>query len=71
MLQNRAAIDFLLLAQGHGSQNFDCMCCMHLSDHSKSIYKSIQDLQNGVKKLQVDGGLGIFGGLFGSLGVWI
>ena len=70
-LQNCAAIDFLLLAQGHGSQDFDCMCCINLSDHSKSIYKSIQDLQNGVKKLQVDGGLGIFGGFFGSLGVWI
>lgn len=71
MLQNHAAIDFLLLAQGHGCQDFDGMCCMNLSDHSKSIDKNIQDLQNEVKKLQVDDGLDIFGGLFGSLRVWI
>ena len=68
--QNHAAID-LLLAQGHGCQDFDGMCCMKLSDHSKSIHKSTQDLQNGVKKLQVGEGLDIFGGLFRSLGVWI
>ena len=66
-LQNHAAIDFLLLAQGHGCQDFDGMFCMNLSDHSKSIYKSIQDLQNGVKKLQVDDRLDIFPGLFGSV----
>ncbi|KFW96667.1 hypothetical protein N336_00560, partial [Phalacrocorax carbo] len=36
-----AAIDFLLLAQGHGCQDFDQLCCMNLSDHSESIHKSI------------------------------
>ena len=41
-LQNCAAIDFLLLAQGHGCEEFDSMCCMNLSDHSESIHRSLQ-----------------------------
>lgn len=48
-LQNRAAIDFLLLAHGHGCQDFDGMCCMNLSDHSESIHKSIQKLMDQTK----------------------
>ncbi|KFV40362.1 hypothetical protein N341_01523, partial [Tyto alba] len=40
-----AAIDFLLLAQGHRYKDFKEMCCMNLSDHSESVHKSIQDLQ--------------------------
>ncbi|KGL95489.1 hypothetical protein N301_12407, partial [Charadrius vociferus] len=39
-----AAIDFLLLAHGHGCQDFDGMCCMNLTDHSQSIHASIQQL---------------------------
>ncbi|KGL72573.1 hypothetical protein N309_04076, partial [Tinamus guttatus] len=39
-----AAIDFLLLAQGHGCQDFDGLC-MSLSAHSESIHKSIKNLQ--------------------------
>ncbi|KFP02344.1 hypothetical protein N300_01171, partial [Calypte anna] len=39
-----AAIDFFLLAHGHGCEDFDGMCCMNLSDHSRSIHKEIQQL---------------------------
>ncbi|KFV49163.1 hypothetical protein N341_08254, partial [Tyto alba] len=42
---------FLLLAQGHGCDEFEGMCCMNLSDHSESIFKSIQQLKDGVKRL--------------------
>lgn len=42
-LQNWAATDFLLLAQGHGCEDFNRTCCMNLSDHS--VHKSIQDLK--------------------------
>ncbi|KGL76218.1 hypothetical protein N309_01565, partial [Tinamus guttatus] len=49
-----AAIDFLLLAQGHGCQDFDGMCCMNLSDHSESIHKSIWIRRDGVSKLEAD-----------------
>ncbi|KFV39418.1 hypothetical protein N341_02981, partial [Tyto alba] len=40
-----ATIDFLLLAQGHGCEDFEGMCCMNLSDHSESIHQSIQQLK--------------------------
>ncbi|KFO73886.1 hypothetical protein N303_11209, partial [Cuculus canorus] len=45
------AIDFLLLVQGHRCQDFDGLCCMNLSDHSESIHKNIDSLQDGVRKL--------------------
>ncbi|KFO83627.1 hypothetical protein N320_09543, partial [Buceros rhinoceros silvestris] len=45
------AIDFLLLAQGHGCEAFEAMCCTNLSDHSTSIHNSTQVLRDGVKKL--------------------
>ncbi|KFO56203.1 hypothetical protein N302_06230, partial [Corvus brachyrhynchos] len=40
-----AAIDFLLLAHGHSCEEFDGLCCMNLSDHSKSVFASIKELQ--------------------------
>lgn len=52
-LQNRAAIDFLLLAQGHGCEEFDGMCCMNLSDHSQSIHAQISELKRLTGNLQV------------------
>ncbi len=41
-LQNLAAIDFLLLAHGH--EDFEGMCCMNVSDHSKSIRYQLAEL---------------------------
>ncbi|KFO52436.1 hypothetical protein N302_03017, partial [Corvus brachyrhynchos] len=49
-----AAIDFLLLAHGHGCKDFEGMCCMNLSDHSEFIHKSIQQLKEGVSKIRID-----------------
>ncbi|KFW80492.1 hypothetical protein N305_10230, partial [Manacus vitellinus] len=40
-----AAIDFLLLAHGHGYQEFEGMCCMNFSDHAQSIHQSINQLK--------------------------
>ncbi|KFV68202.1 hypothetical protein N307_00227, partial [Dryobates pubescens] len=40
-----AAIGFLLLAQGHGCQEFEGFCYMHLSEHSVSMHKCIQELE--------------------------
>ncbi|KFO56415.1 hypothetical protein N302_05479, partial [Corvus brachyrhynchos] len=39
-----AAIDFLLLAQGHGCEDFEGMCYMNLSDHSRLIHRQINEL---------------------------
>ncbi|XP_059347657.1 syncytin-A-like isoform X1 [Ammospiza nelsoni] len=50
-LQNRAAIDYLLLAHGHGCEEFEGMCCMNLSDHSRSIHESIKNIKDSINKL--------------------
>ncbi|KFZ51387.1 hypothetical protein N321_03099, partial [Antrostomus carolinensis] len=49
-----AAIDFLLLAQCHGCEEFEGMCCMNLSDHSESIHMATKRLKENVKQLKVD-----------------
>lgn len=51
-LQNRAAIDFLLLAHGHGCDDFNGMCCMNLSRHSKSIHAHIAELTSLTNQLK-------------------
>ncbi|KGL89160.1 hypothetical protein N301_16630, partial [Charadrius vociferus] len=48
-----AVIGFILLAHGHGCEDFEGMCCMNLSDHSESIHKRLQQLQDNMKKLTV------------------
>ncbi|KFV97531.1 hypothetical protein N326_06648, partial [Eurypyga helias] len=40
-----AAIDFLLLAQGHGCEEFEGMCCMNLSDNSQTVYQQLRKLK--------------------------
>ncbi|KGL81346.1 hypothetical protein N309_00728, partial [Tinamus guttatus] len=46
-----AAIDFLLLAHGHGCQDFDGMCCMHLQDHSAAVHRQLHDLIKHAEKV--------------------
>ncbi|KFP90054.1 hypothetical protein N311_00558, partial [Apaloderma vittatum] len=46
-----AAIDFLLLAHGHGCEDFDSMCCMDLHNHLESIHKKIQDWQEHSRQI--------------------
>ncbi|KFR15973.1 hypothetical protein N306_09448, partial [Opisthocomus hoazin] len=43
---------FLLLTQGHGCEDFEGMCCMNLSDHSKSIHKQLQWLEQHANQIQ-------------------
>ncbi|KFP11591.1 hypothetical protein Z169_10070, partial [Egretta garzetta] len=49
-----AAIDFLLLAQGHGCEDFDGMCCFNLSDRIESIHQSIALMKKNLEKMQKD-----------------
>lgn len=58
-LQSRAAIDLLLLAQGHGCEEFDGLCCLDFEDHSQSIHKRIQQLMDHSQKIKED--VGLFG----------
>ncbi|XP_072201820.1 uncharacterized protein [Excalfactoria chinensis] len=72
VLQNRAAIDFLLLAQGHGCKDFEGMCCFNLSDHSDSIHKKLEWMQEHTKKIAIDDAFGSWlDGLFGNIGPWL
>lgn len=72
VLQNRAAIDFLLLAQGHGCKDFEGMCCFNLSDHSDSIHRKLEWMQEHTKKIAIDDAFGSWlEGLFGNLGPWL
>ncbi|KFQ76621.1 hypothetical protein N335_06232, partial [Phaethon lepturus] len=57
-----AAIDFLLLAHGHGCQDFDGLCCMNLSNHSTSIHAQIQEPQRLNHQLVVQTGWNPFVG---------
>lgn len=50
-LQNRAAVDFLLLAHGHRHEEFEGMCCMNVDDHSASSHRKLKQLQDNMKKL--------------------
>nr|WSP03494.1 env protein [Avian leukosis virus] len=72
VLQNRAAIDFLLLAHGHGCEDVAGMCCFNLSDHSESIQKKFQLMKEHVNKIGVDNDpIGNWlRGLFGGIGEW-
>ena len=73
LLQNRAAIDFLLLAQGHGCEDFEGMCCFNLSDHSQSIHEQLQWLKRHTQKIQIDKNPfdDWLKSLFGGLSPWL
>ncbi|KFW80475.1 hypothetical protein N305_10205, partial [Manacus vitellinus] len=40
-----AAIDFLLLVNGHRCDEFEELCCLNFSDHSQSIHSHINELR--------------------------
>ncbi|KGL76429.1 hypothetical protein N309_09911, partial [Tinamus guttatus] len=46
-----AAIDFLLLAHGHGCEEFEGLCCFNLSDHSQSIQQQLRWLKEHTQKI--------------------
>lgn len=68
-LQNRSAIDFLLLAHGHGCEDFVGLCCMNLSDNSLSIHANIQALRDSVTKLRVVDDSDCLGHILGGQGL--
>ena len=73
LLQNRAAIDFLLLAQGHGCEDVEGMCCFNLSDHSVSIHKQLQWMQEHTQKIKEESDPlgGWLNRLFGRMASWL
>ncbi|RMC16672.1 hypothetical protein DUI87_06611 [Hirundo rustica rustica] len=45
-LQNRAAIDYLLLLHGHRCEEFEGLCCFNLSSKAENIHATIQRMKD-------------------------
>ena len=73
VLQNRAAIDFLLLAQGRGCEDFEGMCCFNLSDHGQSIHEQLKWLKDHTQRITVQYNWfdDLFRKMFGNVSTWI
>ncbi|TRZ10382.1 hypothetical protein HGM15179_016727 [Zosterops borbonicus] len=72
MLQNRAAIDYLLLLHHHTCEEFEGLCCFNLSSRAESVresIKKIQDMVHTIKQETKDW----FDQLFGNWGLssWV
>ncbi|RMC00376.1 hypothetical protein DUI87_22984 [Hirundo rustica rustica] len=71
-LQNRAAIDYLLLLHGHRCEEFEGLCCFNLTSRAENIHDSIRQMKEMVAniKRETDDWLG---GLFGNWGLsgWV
>ncbi|KAG8147162.1 hypothetical protein E2320_022873, partial [Naja naja] len=46
VLQNRVAIDYILLIMGHGCEEFNGMCCFDISDKAHFIESKLKVLHN-------------------------
>ncbi|OWK62451.1 Endogenous retrovirus group K member 18 Pol protein [Lonchura striata] len=51
-LQNRAAIDFLLLLHNHKCEEFAGLCCMNLSSRAEDVRTSISKMQDMIHHLK-------------------
>lgn len=52
VLENRAAIDYLLLLHNHGCEEFKGMCCFNLSDHSRLIEDNIKEVRETISNIK-------------------
>ncbi|KAF6104210.1 hypothetical protein HJG60_011217 [Phyllostomus discolor] len=69
VLENRAAIDYLLLRHNHGCEEFKGLCCFNLTDTSQLIehkVKQINDMVSNIKQ-----GKGFFGIDWSKLTSWL
>ncbi|RMB93600.1 hypothetical protein DUI87_30299 [Hirundo rustica rustica] len=67
-LQNRAAIDYLLLLHGHQCEEFEGLCCFNLSSKAKNVYDTIQKIHNMVRSIKKETNDWL-GGLFSNWGI--
>ncbi|RMB96968.1 hypothetical protein DUI87_26548 [Hirundo rustica rustica] len=67
-LQNRAALDYLLLLHSHRCEEFEGLCCFNLSSRAENIYDATQEIREmvGSIKKETDDWLG---GLFANWGI--
>ncbi|RMC10113.1 hypothetical protein DUI87_12911 [Hirundo rustica rustica] len=68
-LQNRAAIDYLLLLHGHRCEEFEGLCCFNLSTKAENIHSTIQQMKDMIHSIKWETGdwlEKVKGYLFGS-----
>ncbi|RMC03398.1 hypothetical protein DUI87_20595 [Hirundo rustica rustica] len=51
-LQNRAAIDYLLLLHGHRCEEFEGLCCFNLSSKAEDVHAAIQRMKDMVSDIK-------------------
>lgn len=60
VLENRAALDYLLLRHNHGCEEFKGLCCFNLSDNPQLLEQNIQQVKETISKVkQREGFFGI------------
>ncbi|RMB95946.1 hypothetical protein DUI87_27586 [Hirundo rustica rustica] len=71
-LQNRAAIDYLLLLHGHRCEEFEGLCCFNLSSKAENIHATIQRMKEMITSIKRETG-GWLDELFGNWGLtgWV
>lgn len=73
LLQNRAAIDYLLMLHHYGCEQMEGMCCFNLTDNSKAIEQQVSHLQNLTHHMKMDTGADLWSWLYSWLpdGSWL
>ncbi|KAL9854595.1 uncharacterized protein GJ701_003916 [Geothlypis trichas] len=51
-LQNRAALDYLLLLHHHRCEEFEGLCCFNLSSKAQNVQSALEQMQSLVKDIQ-------------------
>ncbi|RMC21914.1 hypothetical protein DUI87_02785 [Hirundo rustica rustica] len=71
-LQNRAAIDYLLLLHGHRCEEFEGLCCFNLSTKAEDVHKAIQSIWGMVEDIKKETGDWL-SRMFGNWGIsgWV
>ncbi|RMC22094.1 hypothetical protein DUI87_02966 [Hirundo rustica rustica] len=71
-LQNRAAIDYLLLLRGHCCEEFEGLCCFNLLTKAEDVHKAIQSIRGMVDDIKKETGDWL-SGMFGNWGIlgWV
>ncbi|TRZ12056.1 hypothetical protein HGM15179_015050 [Zosterops borbonicus] len=67
-LQNRAAIDYLLLLHEHTCEEFEGLCCFNLTSKAEDVRRSITKLKGMVEDIRKETGDWL-DNLFGNLGL--
>ncbi|KAL9821810.1 uncharacterized protein GJ701_016764 [Geothlypis trichas] len=68
MLQNRAAIDYLLLLHHHRCEEFEGLCCFNLTSKAQNVQKALEEMKGLVNDIKRETGDWL-GNLLSGLGL--